>query len=458
MSSSKEILSDLEDNQGVLSHQGGFHLPDKDYDKGLLRLLANTSVKDLTSRHNLLVYPQSFDLGDGTSRVLGYDENDDIPDTVYTGNMIGFVGRNDTDIFIHSRFGSKENDYFPHYMLMKICGLNVFNFPTSIDITHDKIHDLLIYIFPMLLNKALAKGLLKTYIHKAYNDSNVRGKIDISRHIKRNKPFTGRMAYNVREYNADNVVTELIRHCIEHMQHSGIGRAILHCDKTTKNNIELIKKITPSYNAADRERIIAKNRKTPIHPLYAEYRPLQKLCMAILKNKRIDYGKGKNKVYGILFDGSFLWEEYVARVLGDKMIHRRSGDGKGTIYLFTDVTEGRGFQRIVPDYISLVKENVVADAKYIPLDGIGGMGAVQAASVYYKTIMYMYRFNSRKGFIFYPSSNGNLQRDFQIVGTERHIYMQGLKIAHTNSFKQFCDEMKKNEEEFMSSCNTRVAR
>lgn len=442
MNSSKEILADLRDNQGGLSRQGGYCLPDEDYDKGLLRLLASSSVKDLASNHHLLVYPQSFGQGDGTSRILAYDENEDMPDTVYTNNMMGFVGRNDTDIFIHSRFGSKENDYFLHYMLMKIGGLDVFNFSTSIDVTQDKIHNLLIYLFPTLLNKALAKGLLKTYIHKAYNNSNVRGKIDIFRHIKRNEPFTGRMAYDVREYSADNVVTELIRHCVEHLQHSGIGRSILRCDKTTMDNVELIKKITPSYTSGNRERIITKNLKAPIHPLYADYRPLQKLCIAILQYKRIDYGKGKNKVHGILFDGSWLWEEYLSRVLEGIMVHRYWGDGKSTIHLF--FTEGREFQHIIPDYLSLGEENVVADAKYIPLD-MDEIRAEQAAPVYYKTIMYMYRFSSSKGFIFYPSSADHLQRDFQIVDTEGHLFMQGLKISQAGTFLEFCNEMKDNE-------------
>ena len=57
--------------------------------------------------------------------------------------------------------------------------------------------------------------MYKQYITRKNNDANVRGVIDVNRHIRYNKPFNGKIAYSTREYSYDNDVTQLIRHTIE---------------------------------------------------------------------------------------------------------------------------------------------------------------------------------------------------------------------------------------------------
>ena len=40
---------------------------------------------------------------------------------------MGFIGYNDTQIKITSRFASEDEDYFLHYMLQKVFYSNIFN-------------------------------------------------------------------------------------------------------------------------------------------------------------------------------------------------------------------------------------------------------------------------------------------------------------------------------------------
>ena len=61
----------------------------------------------------------------------------------------------------------------------------------------------------------MRKGLFKKYIHRRYNDGNVKGTINIARHIKQNTPFIGNVAYSQREFSYDNSLMELVRHNIE---------------------------------------------------------------------------------------------------------------------------------------------------------------------------------------------------------------------------------------------------
>ena len=68
----------------------------------------------------------------------------------------------------------------------------------------------------------------------------------------------------------------------------------------------------------------------------------------------------------------------------------------------------------------------------------------------------MYRFNAKKGFIFYPkktSETGNAIKTFTIGGENKGaLYMIGLNIPQNNEdmdYEDFCTEMRNNEYEFI---------
>ena len=68
------------------------------------------------------------------------------------------------------------------------------------------------------------------YHKQNYNDSNVRGTIDINRHLSQNIPFIGNIAYRVREHSFDNKITQLIRHTIEFIQQHEHAQGVLNLD------------------------------------------------------------------------------------------------------------------------------------------------------------------------------------------------------------------------------------
>ena len=73
----------------------------------------------------------------------------------------------------------------------------------------------------------MRKGLFKEYIRHNYNDGYVKGTIDIARHIEKNTPFTGNVAYSQREFSYDNSLMELVRHTIEFIKRKPYGTKIL---------------------------------------------------------------------------------------------------------------------------------------------------------------------------------------------------------------------------------------
>ena len=84
-------------------------------------------------------------------------------------------------------------------MLRRVAQISLFHLDHTTD--QDDGFDFLIYLFPNLLNKAISQGVYKKYVTRRYNDANVRGVIDINRHIRYNEPFNGRVSYTTREFS-----------------------------------------------------------------------------------------------------------------------------------------------------------------------------------------------------------------------------------------------------------------
>lgn len=359
---------------------------------------------------SIFVYPQSFsDTVDEVGEQIVFDitkrDADGNPVEFWTRNLIGFISYKGQEVTISSRFSGEKNDNFLYYMLAKVAGINLLRLDYSSQ-KQNKGLNLMLFLFPKLLKEALCQGLFKQYIYREYNDANVRGPIDINRHIRRNIPFNGRVAYRTREFSYDNPVTQLVRHAIEWIKTNPWGQSVLNSDDTTKEYVREILAATPTFEARKRQEVINQNLRPMVHPFYSAWQPLQEFCLRLLRYESLSYGADKkNKIYGLLIDAAWLWEEYVARVLvenGNALKHYTQNNHP--FYLFkTDVGDReKRFQRVIPDYYD--GEKIVADAKYIPLHLYDHLDADRALSIYYKTIMYMYRFNSQKGFLFHPCS------------------------------------------------------
>lgn len=312
-----------------------------------------------------------------------------------TGNVMGFIGYGKERLIIQSRFCNDKEDYFLSYLLERV--LNIPNIVSlDADTSSDKrLLNFLLFIFPKYLENAIRKGLYKQYIHKKYNDTNIKGKIDIPRHLTKNTPFIGSIAYSQRLFSYDNILMELIRHTIEFIKSKSYGSIIL---SDIKEELKLIVNATQSYRTCDRQKIIEQNKKNPIrHAYFREYSALQRLCILILKSEKHDIGSGIQNSYGILFDGAWLWEEYINILLSSHFYHPKNKSKFGAQQLFSD---GKGL--IYPDFISKSTDpRLIVDAKYKPIENIRGRD-------YLQVLAYMYRFDASKGYYIYPDSEGQV--------------------------------------------------
>lgn len=434
------------DNNG-----GNYRVP-KEHCNNLLAI-GNRNVGALCQENpDLLIFPQSLGLyHDDIVKAPIFMLQDGV---LTTRNMMGFVGKDETRLTISSRFcKDDQHDYFLHYMLQRVFAINMFNFEqTSND---ESIWDFLLYLFPYYLKQAFRQGIYRTYVRSEYNDAHVRGRIDVNRHIRMNFPFCGQIAYSTREYSVDNPIIQLIRHTIEYISNHSFGKGVLTSDAETRDIIDKIRMMTQtSYRRNDRQRVVAANLKRFSHPYFTAYAMLQKICMQILRRDKISFGEEESKIYGLLFDGAWLWEEYLNTVLRQDFEHPENKTGKHRRYLFNNGT--KSFQAIYPDFISKNPPTIVGDAKYMALETQEyNEDSERATSVYYKTITYMYRFNSTSGFLLFPHSKGGSDETYEIKETAGRLRKIGLSIPQKEkSFADFQTQMKAQEERLRSIlCN-----
>ena len=410
--------------------------------------IADKTIAELCRENeNLLIFPYSIEESTdriGESSVMSILNNHD-PEKVCisTGNVMGFIGVDKLQIKIKSRFDVGRDDYLLHYMLQKVLSFNLF------DLNHNNeqedVFDFIMFMFPYFLKSALRQGVYREYQTFKHNDANLRGTIDVGRHIAKNVPFVGNIAYSTREYSHDNSMTELIRHTIEFMKTKMYGMSVLNIDRETIENVKTIVEHTPLYNKNDKNIIINKNLRMKAHPYYTEYLPLQTLCLQILRMEEIKYGESEDEICGILFDGAWLWEEYVNTILREiGFTHPENKLHKGGIYLFEDHSGVR-----YPDFYN---DEIVLDAKYKRLGGYDKVAKVDTDDVH-QVMAYMTAMHINKGGFIAPLEHAQTKVPTSYIkGYSSTLSIFGIEISKiASSYADFCEEMKKMEEVFVES-------
>ena len=337
---------------------------------------------------------------------------------VCTTNLAGILhnrpqsgnGDGQIQLSISSRFSKSTDghpvplweDQFLAYMVERVLHINLLHLDFNSN-PEDAWKQLLIWMFPLYLHAALGKGIYRKYVRHEYNDSHPRGRIDVARHVRENTPFLGNVAYSRREYDADNPVTELIRHTVEYIAGKGqFGANVLGSSPMAINDVRMIRQITPRYAPYDCQAVVSENIRRPVqHAYYQEYLALQHLCIEILGGRGLNPKKTPDdSVHGVLFDCAWLWEEYMNQVLQGiidcNVIHPRNKEDKANYHLLYNSASGRMNGAIYPDFLLEHGDAVmVADAKYKPEGNILG-------GDYSQVLAYMMRFEAATGLYLHP--------------------------------------------------------
>lgn len=398
-----------------------------------------------------------------------------------TTNISGII-RNTSGNFqlsISSRFSRRDgmpvelwNDWFIAYMMDKVLHFNLLRLDFSAQPESSWKH-LLMLMFASMLKRAMGKGVFRQYVWHRHNDSNPRGHIDIARHVRYNTPFIGKVAYETREFDVDNPVTQLIRHTIEYLeQHDDFSRSALRQDTKVHDCINLIRACTNNYCKESRARVLDENIRKPVnHSYYYEYRDLQRLCIGILAGRGARYSSTQgDQIQGVLFDCAWLWEEYLATVLrrgcpDTKHPHNKEGSEKNWLF-----RRDAGASKERPSYVGLIypdfyvagdgEKPMVMDAKYRPPHRI-------VRDDYQQVLAYMLRFGSDRGLYLHPFASKNERElickdtldvldgwDYrQAQSQEKSVAKLGLNVSAANAidYAEYCKNMQEREKAFLKA-------
>ena len=435
----------ITDNQHRIAKEGFV----AEYPK-LSNLLLDRTLESLSQDERVFIFPNDLK----NSPDLEKDQKifETVNQKIKTGNVIGFLGCGQERLTISSRFSDESNDYFLHYLLHKVLHINL----TSLDVAlsrEERLYQLLMYLFPKYLQAAIRKGLYKEYHRFSYNDSHVKGVIDVRNHLKKNLPFMGNIAYTTREFTYDNPLMQLIRHTIEYIKNQkSIGQGVLDNLSTSRENVAEIVRVTPSYKLADRAKIIRRNQSKLLrHAYFHEYRKLQELCLMILNQEKHGLGYQDQKIHGILFDVAWLWEEYVHTLLPKDFIHPRNKEKLGGISVFSV-----GKRKVYPDFYQ-EELKIVLDAKYKKLE-LTEKGIKREDL--FQLISYSYILKAEKAGLVFPSEDKVIDNEIgKLAGYGALLKKWSIQIPqNSSSYREFCEMMENSEEIFKRNITKEVGR
>lgn len=177
-----------------------------------------------------------------------------------------------------------------------------------------------------------------------------------------------------------------------------------------------------------------------------DYEPLRKICLKILRHEELKYGTEKDKIYGILFDVSYLWEEYIALLLKKlNFKHPENTASKGAIELLKNNNSWKCY----PDFYN---DKIVMDAKYKKIDNIGNI----ATEDRYQLLTYMYILELKHSLFLHPVTNNDKDPDIAELkfknknrDEKNTIGIYHFKIPqNVLSMEDFCSKIIQSEHEF----------
>lgn len=294
------------DERKVLVHFGNKALED-------LETLADGAILDLSETH----------LETGNRKKLKFFEfrgkEEEGPFRLITGNLMGVLrfrhGEESLQVEVLSRFDRRGNNFFLNYLLSKAFD-DVSFANDSVSATKPSVLDrLLDVLFVRRLGEAAKNGLLRQYRTYRNNDWNFKGRLDLPRHIRENVPLPHGIAYVKREIDLDVPVNRLL--LLAALVVRKRNPDLFEWNEDARDALRELQTAIP--NPGDVRSVLSqRDSREPVrHPFYREiWEPLRKIARMILEEERWQlFRESDEEVSGVVFDGSWLWEEYIARVL-----------------------------------------------------------------------------------------------------------------------------------------------
>ena len=419
-----------------------------------LSLLGKRSLAEVLAGDHVLFCPldaAELLLQDGAEPIFALEPLEDNRWCVRTSNLVGFLECNGLTISIGSRFDSEDSSsFFLPYLIARTLYLP----PLELDWEQVSAYDLLPLLFPAALTRALGSGLFKQYQRVSTNGPCFKGSLAVAAHLKHNLASGRKIASSSHQLSADNPVIQLVRHTIELIRSKPALAPLLAVNASVVSAVRQIELATPSFRSSALVSVVKANRAPCSSPVY---RPLQQLCLKLLTSfdPSLSLSHEPDQVYGVLFDISYLWEEYLATVLEPQGFeHPRNKAGVGAVYL----DRNQSFLAY-PDFYRLSSESTVAepradlvlDAKFKRYDTYA-----PARDDIVQMLSYLHVLKAPRALLLCPTQRADpLVSHYEFCGLGGTVDVAFLPIpAQAESFADFCAQMAQAEAELLASLVT----
>lgn len=379
----------------------------------------NKKLLEASNLHSIEVY------GDETKNkedILIFEKK---PNGTYlVKNYVGLLSFQGDDGMIHnitigSRFDEKDDDKTQQFLSYMLRNANrstavVFNEVIVKTGRAPILQQILLFRFIELIKKAGKKGMFKQYIVNHYNDSKIKGTIDVDQHIKKNMLGNGKIAYKVTERQVDNPINILILQAFDYLmkKYPQTLKNCIHQLPNVKDYIRQLKAEIPNYAAYE---VLKVTSKQVIHPYYSNIEELRKTARNILQDRGVEiFKQSSNKVQGVLLNINKLWEWFLEKTIFNELVIEgvtdkiNNGDFETNILLSPEESLKK-LGKIIPDF-TILKQSIpiaVFDAKH----RIGWQASIKKNEKVsgirediYQLLAYMNALNCSVGGVVFPFS------------------------------------------------------
>ena len=366
-----------------------------------------TELNELSEGNVQLLGRQHTGDEDAPFFLLSNMDGDLCPSQFYVGtnNLMGVIRIKDLDtgaaqqIEIRSRFDADETkQYFLNYLLSQVFDVDFMDLIAAGD--EHLLDILLAIIFIQKLREAVSVGLFKQYRRFDNNDWAFKGRLDLTRHFRQNYPIGDKLAYTYSAITFDNPINQLLRSAIAKIEKKWPG---MISDQNDLNQYwQMLQQSTPSWTSQKTNNLLlCRECLEPIHhPFFAEYyEDLRVISRLILDDEGLSlYQTSETEVSGVIFDGAWLWEAYLAKVLSSVPLSFRHHDPNipsDGFHIFEEGSDESDVEisHMFPDF-SCLGNSIVLDAKY-------KRGKSEREDMY-QVMAYMLRTGAVLGGLIYP--------------------------------------------------------
>lgn len=281
----------------------------------------------------------------------------------------------DVQLQIRSRFDGEHTYFLPALMVNENIKLSEHMVSESLT---DQFDFLLVYVFVEQFRKAYDFGPYRRYQKFEQNNSHIRGKIDIDRHIKKNMAqHNGKIACSYRENSVDNWMNHLVLYTIAHIRSRFpmLYEQLIDKDSKMTGIINELHYLTKSFGTVSLRKVMVKCENVISQPFYLSYEKLRGECQMLLRYMGVSMfdGQEEEKVQGTLFYIPDLWETFLERVMNRRLqdyLVKTQMDIPVCREITTD-NNGKYKKHTFPDFVIFTKEDgdkplCVLDAKFKP--------------------------------------------------------------------------------------------